>query len=85
MPRWDCVSTSQQNNMAKHEEKYCPRCNAAFECRVGNITQCQCYGIIFTEQQKIHIAALYSDCLCASCLQELKQGFDAKDLPLPKT
>ena len=67
-----------------HEEKYCPRCKALFECKVGNILQCQCYGISLNEDEKQLIASQYNDCLCRSCLADIKNSFPgkAKELPL---
>ena len=57
--------------MCKHEEKKCPRCNVSFECKPGNIGQCQCYGIALSSEEKVFIAETYSDCLCAQCLHAL--------------
>lgn len=57
--------------MNKHETKYCPRCRAAFECKPGNITQCQCYGIVIGPELKAYMEQRYSDCLCSNCLQHL--------------
>lgn len=59
--------------MFKHETKNCQRCNTAFECTPGNITQCQCYGIKITDEQRAYIEQRYSDCLCRDCLQYLQQ------------
>jgi len=60
--------------MCKHEEKYCPRCRASFECKVGDITRCQCFGLTpFTEEEKSFLEQRYKDCLCRNCLLELKQ------------
>ena len=61
--------------MCKHEEKQCPRCNLLFECKPGNITQCQCYGIFFSEEEKQMMADAYTDCLCGHCLIEMKKEF----------
>ena len=61
--------------MCKHEEKKCPRCNTPFECRVGDITHCQCYGITLTDEEKSFIEERYPDCLCRNCLVELKQRY----------
>jgi Cysteine-rich CWC len=61
--------------MCKHETKSCPRCKAAFECKPGNITQCQCYGIELSEGQKAYIEQRYNDCLCRQCLQYLQQEY----------
>jgi hypothetical protein len=58
--------------MSCHEAKYCPRCKNAFECKPGNIAQCQCYGITFSEQEKEYIRTTYSDCLCSNCLHNIK-------------
>ena len=54
--------------MGQHETKTCPRCGAGFECKPGNITQCQCYAIQLTGEQKAYIGQKYEDCLCGSCL-----------------
>ncbi len=59
--------------MCKHEEKYCPRCKAAFECKVGDIMHCQCYGLGLTAEEQGFLADRYEDCLCRNCLLELKQ------------
>lgn len=57
--------------MCKHEIKRCPRCQAEFECKPGNIGQCQCYGIALTAEQRAYIEQRYADCLCRNCLQHL--------------
>lgn len=59
--------------MCKHEEKNCPRCQAPFECKVGDVSHCQCFGITFTVEEKQFIEERYADCLCRNCLIELKQ------------
>jgi hypothetical protein len=58
--------------MCKHEEKKCPRCEQPFECKVGDIAHCQCYGILFTPEEKAFIEQRYDECLCRNCLLELK-------------
>jgi len=67
--------TSDINNifMSKHEKKQCPRCKKSFECKVGDIANCQCFGIAFTENEKAFIEERYHACLCRACLLELKQ------------
>ncbi len=57
--------------MCQHEPKECPRCRKAFECKPGNITQCQCYGIVVTAEQLAFMEERYQDCLCRDCLQYL--------------
>jgi Cysteine-rich CWC len=54
------------------ESKLCPRCQAPFECRVGNIAECQCSGIQLTAEDKAFIASNYTDCLCRDCLLAIK-------------
>jgi hypothetical protein len=51
-----------------HETKTCPRCSKAFECKPGNITQCQCYGVRLTDEARSFISQRYGDCLCKDCL-----------------
>jgi hypothetical protein len=60
--------------MCKHEEKNCPRCGQQFECKVGDIAHCQCFGISFTIEEKAFIEERYEECLCRNCLLGLKQG-----------
>lgn len=62
-------------NKCKHEQKNCPRCKAAFECRIGDITNCQCYRIELTVAEEAFIASEYSDCLCRNCLLLLKSRY----------
>ena len=61
--------------MLKHEEKSCARCHAKFECKAGNIGDCQCYGIHLTMEEKVFIEERYEDCLCRNCLLGLKQRY----------
>jgi len=61
--------------MCLHENKLCPRCSNTFECKPGNITQCKCYGIALTIEEKVFIEERYEDCLCISCLKELKDRY----------
>jgi hypothetical protein len=58
--------------MCRHETKTCPRCKQDFECKPGNVTQCQCYGIELTAELQEYIAQRYHDCLCRNCLQYLQ-------------
>lgn len=58
-----------------HETKKCPRCSEPFECKPGNISACQCYGIRLSEEEKAFIADRYDDCLCHNCLINLKDKY----------
>lgn len=62
--------------MCRHEDKYCPRCGIAFECKVGNITQCQCYGISVNIEEQQYISKQFSDCICFSCIKTLRAEFN---------
>ncbi|MBS1973582.1 MAG: cysteine-rich CWC family protein, partial [Bacteroidetes bacterium] len=55
--------------------KRCPRCHAKFECKVGNVANCQCSGIAFSVEEKAFLEERYNDCLCRNCLLELKQRY----------
>ena len=61
------------NSEGKHELKVCPRCGKTFECKPGDITNCQCAGLKISEEVAAFIAKKYGDCLCISCLRELNQ------------
>ena len=56
-------------------EKKCPRCNNLFECLHDNMKNCWCAAIVLDSQQLKYVADHYTDCLCNSCLQEIKKGF----------
>ncbi|MEO7983698.1 MAG: cysteine-rich CWC family protein [Bacteroidota bacterium] len=57
--------------MCGHETKSCPRCKKNFGCKPGNITQCQCYAVKLTDEQRAYVEQRFNDCLCAGCLQYL--------------
>ncbi len=61
--------------MHKHEEKKCPRCNKAFECKVGSILLCQCTTVTLNEEERTYLRDRYTDCLCAQCMQDLKMEY----------
>ncbi|MBV9989109.1 MAG: cysteine-rich CWC family protein [Chitinophagaceae bacterium] len=58
--------------MPHHENKKCPRCNRVFECKVGNIAECQCSSLQLTYEERVFIEGQYLDCLCAKCLETLQ-------------
>jgi hypothetical protein len=64
----------------KHEAKPCPHCRTTFECKAGNITECQCFTVVLTETERAFIAAAYQDCLCASCMRELQENYHRQNL-----
>jgi hypothetical protein len=61
--------------MPSHEAKNCPRCNNLFECKVGDISHCQCSGIKLSVEERAFVEQRYSDCLCEKCLYELKNKY----------
>jgi len=62
--------------MCRHETKNCQRCNASFECKPGSITQCQCFEVVLTTEQRAYLEQQYNDCLCKDCLGYLKEEFE---------
>ena len=61
--------------MPEHENKICPRCEEAFECKAGNITQCRCSHVQLSPEEREYIGSLFSDCVCSNCLLQLKNEF----------
>lgn len=61
--------------MCKHEEKCCPRCKVAFECKAGSIMQCQCMATQLSVEERAYIEAKYDDCLCIDCLRDLQKKY----------
>lgn len=61
--------------MSKHEIKTCPRCRNSFECKAGDITNCQCYGVKLSAEAEGFISKQYDDCLCRNCLLQLSHQY----------
>lgn len=57
--------------MDKHEEKYCPKCNGKFTCKMGDIANCPCNTVVLSEAGTQFLEATYFDCLCKDCLTKL--------------
>ncbi|HEV8515926.1 MAG TPA: cysteine-rich CWC family protein [Cyclobacteriaceae bacterium] len=66
--------------MIKHEQKFCQRCKASFECKVGSIALCQCSSIILDDNERDYIRENFNDCLCVKCMKEIKSEFHFKKL-----
>ncbi|PWJ40852.1 cysteine-rich CWC family protein [Sediminitomix flava] len=64
--------------MPSHETKKCLRCGAGFECKAGNITQCQCFTVQLTKEEMEYVSEKYDECLCASCLKALQEEAQQK-------
>ncbi len=62
--------------MQKHEIKTCPRCTHPFECKTGDILNCQCETVKLSQQQRDYIFQKHDDCLCANCLRILRSEFN---------
>lgn len=61
--------------MPVHEIKYCPRCHHSFQCKVGDISHCDCTSVNLTLEEKAFIETRYNDCLCLNCLKDLKNKY----------
>lgn len=57
--------------MNEISDKICPRCQKSFTCNANNIALCQCNGIKLTEEVKIKLEKLYSNCLCNECMNKI--------------
>jgi len=62
--------------MPKHEIKTCPHCQKTFECKSGDIVNCQCETEILTQQHRDYISRQYDDCLCANCMRAMRSEFN---------
>ena len=63
--------------MCKHEEKYCPKCNVKFTCKVGDIAKCQCTEVEISESTANFLETTFYDCLCKDCLETIDQNIKA--------
>lgn len=60
--------------MCSHEIKNCPCCGSRFECKAGSITQCHCFDVQLTGDERALLEREYKDCLCNGCLREYQFG-----------
>lgn len=56
-------------------EKKCPRCGVSFVCQPDNIIDCQCAAVKLDNFQRAYVKMHYTECLCKSCLEEIKINF----------
>ena len=57
-------------------EKICPRCGVSFTCQPDNIAGCQCVTVKLDRFQRDYVKTYYyPECLCKSCLEEIKRSF----------
>lgn len=70
------MQQQQDKQVCKHENKTCPRCSVVFECKVGDITRCQCYSVKLNDVQRDFLSHHYADCLCAACMKEIARLVD---------
>ena len=54
-------------------EKKCNRCGALFVCTPEDVTACHCSKVDLTFEETRYIAGRFGECLCHTCLLELKQ------------
>ena len=62
--------------MPKHERKQCPRCKGGFECKSGSILLCQYSKIEMSSEQLEYTSTQFDECLCLSCLKELRSEYN---------
>ena len=62
--------------MPQHETKKCTRCSSCFECKTGSILLCQCSQIEMSAEQLEYANTQYQDCLCLSCLEEVRSEYN---------
>lgn len=69
----------------KHETKACGRCGDLFECKVGDVVNCQCSQVQLSPETFEFLANTHFDCLCSKCLVEIdKMLKQAKEIPFPR-
>jgi Cysteine-rich CWC len=59
------------NHSSKHEEKKCAWCDAFFECKPGDVANCDCGKVKISADVYKYISEKYNDCLCHQCLTAL--------------
>lgn len=59
----------------KYQTEACPRCGSGFICKPNNIGSCACGEISISKDEQKFISARFLDCLCNTCLKELKYEY----------
>ncbi len=70
----------------KHEIMVCKRCGSRFECKVGDVSNCQCSAISLSDASRKFLDNTYFGCLCADCLTEIESkvsSLTGKSFPKP--
>ncbi len=67
--------------LSDRPDKNCVRCNTTFICKPEAIDECDCRKIELSFKETQFIAAVYNECVCNSCLLELKKEFHASQKP----
>jgi hypothetical protein len=61
----------------KHEIVRCERCQSSFECKANSFTKCQCAKVQLSLNETQYVSELYDGCLCANCLLQLRDEYNA--------
>ncbi len=61
--------------MPRHEDKYCQKCGILFECKLGSITECHCFGVKLSREEAVFVTERFSDCLCHQCLFAIQKEY----------
>ncbi|MCL4641782.1 MAG: cysteine-rich CWC family protein [Pseudosphingobacterium sp.] len=64
-----------KSTFVKHEIVLCERCGTSIECRANSYSKCQCSAVELSVNEVQYISERYDNCLCAACLQALKQEY----------
>ena len=75
------------NKITKHEIIVCKRCGSRFECKVGDVSNCQCSTISLSDATRKFLDNNYFGCLCARCLTEIEDKVSltkGKSFPKPQ-
>lgn len=59
--------------MCIHETSCCPRCGSEMTCKVGNITQCDCFSVNISDETRNYLTKTDYGCVCNRCLMELNR------------
>ena len=62
--------------MSNHQKKTCPNCNQIFDCNTASIALCDCTSVSLNDGERRYIKAKFNDCLCTSCMHQLKERYD---------
>ncbi|TDS60151.1 cysteine-rich CWC family protein [Myroides indicus] len=51
----------------------CTHCKKSLECKVDNISECECSNVPVSNDTRLFLSQTYHKCLCSACLSKIEK------------